>query len=72
MYLWVVYIFLFKKVFLLLTNFPSFMESILGFNIIFTRASQPANILSMYDIINAHFLEGGFYFERKATFVTRS
>jgi hypothetical protein len=26
----------------------------------------------MYDIINANFLEVGFYFERKATFVTRS
>jgi hypothetical protein len=26
----------------------------------------------MHDIINANFLEGGFYFERKATFVTRS
>jgi len=26
----------------------------------------------MYDIINGNFLEGGFYFKRKATSVTRS
>jgi hypothetical protein len=62
---------LLKKVFLLVNKF-SILYGILGFNIIFTRAYQPEHILSMYDIINANVLEGGFYFERKATFVTRS
>ena len=65
------YIFYLKNVFLLVNKF-SILYGILGSNIILTRACQPEHILSMHDIINANFSEGGIYFERKATFVTRS
>jgi hypothetical protein len=55
-----------------MVNKFSILYGILGFNIILTRAYQPEHILSMCDIINANFLEGGLYFEHKATLVTRS
>ena len=65
----VVYTFNIKKLFLMVNKFSIFY-GILVSNIIFTRPYQPERILSMYDIINANFLEGSFHFERKATFVT--